>query len=144
MKKIVLLLVLFMGGNFAYSAPNSIATVDVKKVVKSSPAVKDLKVEQQDRMRELQNFVVNAKKEIDAEGDLDKRKLLEEKYTKQITQKAKAVEKNYARKSQAADRKITKTISNIAEAGNFGLVLSNKAVLYGGQDITDTVIEAGK
>lgn len=144
MKKIVLLLVFFIGGNFAYSAPNSIATVDLKKIVKSSPAVKDLKIEQQNRMRELQNFVVSAKKEIDAEGDLDKRKHLEEKYTKQITQKAKAVEKNYARKSQAADRKITKTISNIAKSGNFGLVLSNKAVLYGGQDITETVIQAGK
>ena len=54
------------------------------------------------------------------------------------------MEKEYVNKLSAIDASISKTVNEQAKAGNYNLVLSKGAVLYGGEDITQQVIKVVK
>ena len=54
------------------------------------------------------------------------------------------MEKDYINKLSKIDESISKTVNEQAKAGNYNIVLSKGAVLYGGEDITQTVIKAVK
>lgn len=132
--------------NAAFSdiAGLKIATVDVQKVVSSSNQVKALKAEQQSKIKDLQAFVNTAKKAVAAESDTTKKKALEDKYNKELKTKTGAIEKEYAKKLQAIDTNISNAISQEAKAANYNLVLAKGVVLYGGDDITSSVIKTIK
>ena len=133
--------------NFAMSdVPPSfkIAVVDVPKVVNSSSQVAALKKEQQAKAQELVNFVEKARKDVASTTDPKKKKSLEEKYNKELNSKKAAMDKNYASKLNAIDSSISSKINEQAKAGNYNIVLAKGVVLYGGTDITDTVIKAVK
>ncbi|MDD3236941.1 MAG: OmpH family outer membrane protein [Candidatus Gastranaerophilales bacterium] len=132
--------------NAAFSdiASFKIATVDVQQVVSSSSQVKALKAEQQAKIKDLQSFVATAKKAVSDEKDANKKKALEDKYNKELKAKTGTIEKEYAKKLQDIDSTISTSISNEAKAKNYNLVLAKGVVLYGGDDITTSVIKAVK
>ncbi len=133
--------------NFAMSdVPPSykIAVVDVPKVVNSSSQVAALKKEQQAKAQEIVKFVEKARKDVAATTDANKKKALEDKYNKELNKKKADMDKNYATKLSAIDTNISNKINEQAKAGNYNIVLAKGVVLYGGEDITDTIIKAVK
>ena len=137
----------FSVNNFAMSdvpANYKVAVVDIPQVVASSTQVKNLKKEQQAKADELVKFVEKARKDVAAVTDETKKKELEEKYSKEFISKKDKMEKDYINKLSKIDESISKTVNEQAKAGNYNIVLSKGAVLYGGEDITQTVIKAVK
>lgn len=137
----------FSVNNFAMSdvpANYKVAVVDIPQVVASSTQVKNLKKEQQAKADELIKFVEKARKDVAAVTDETKKKELEEKYSKELISKKDKMEKDYINKLSKIDESISKTVNEQAKAGNYNIVLSKGAVLYGGEDITQTVIKAVK
>ncbi len=137
----------FSVNNFAMSevpANYKVAVVDIAQVVASSAQVKNLKKEQQAKADELVKFVEKARKDVAAASDEKKKKELEEKYSKELVSKKEKMEKEYVNKLSAIDASISKTVNEQAKAGNYNLVLSKGAVLYGGEDITQQVIKVVK
>ena len=137
----------FSVNNFAMSevpANYKVAVVDIAQVVASSAQVKNLKKEQQAKADELVKFVEKARKDVAAASDEKKKKELEEKYSKELVSKKEKMEKDYINKLSKIDESISKTVNEQAKAGNYNIVLSKGAVLYGGEDITQTVIKAVK
>lgn len=132
----------FSLNNFAMSnVPQSfkVAVVDIQKIVSNSSEIKNLKEEQKKKLQELTTYIQNAKKEIANEKDPTKKKALEAKHTKELTAKKTAIEKDYIKKIKNADKNIANSIKNQAKAGNYNLVLTKGVVLFGGDDITDTI-----
>lgn len=133
--------------NFAMSdvpANYKVAVVDVPKVVNSSSQVAALKKEQQAKAQEIVKFVEKARKDVAATTDANKKKALEDKYNKELSKKKADMDKNYATKLSAIDTNISNKINEQAKAGNYNIVLAKGVVLYGGEDITDTIIKAVK
>lgn len=64
-----------------------IASIDVQKVVASSPKVQNLKKEQQDKGKEIYNFLEKANKEIARTTDIKAKEELQSKYSKQLSEK---------------------------------------------------------
>lgn len=121
-----------------------IAVVDVQKIVASSAQVKSLKNEQQDRLKDLKSFVENAKKDIATHKKDSDRKELEKKYNKELQEKTSAIDKEYSQKLKDLDADISGQIAKEAKADNYNIVLSKGIVLYGGDDITESIIKALK
>lgn len=128
-------------------APNlnyNIAIVDVQKVVASSSQVAALKKEQEAKTKSLIEFVEKARKEVAATTDTKKKEALEAKYNKELNAKKEAYDKAYAEKLKNIDDNITRQIENVAKSGGYSIILAKGVVLWGGNDITDTVIKAVK
>ena len=87
MKKIIyfwLGFILFSGS--CAIADESVAVVDLQKIVSNSSQVKALKQEHSKKMDELDKIIVNARGEIANETDNNKIVEIEEKYTKKQRQ----------------------------------------------------------
>ena len=129
--------------NYALSnITSNIAVVDVAEVVSNSAQVKALKKEQETKTKELITFIEKARKDIASTTDVNKKKTLEEKYTKEFTAKKDAQEKVYLEKLAEIDKSVSAQIETAAKAHNYDIVLSKNAVLYGGNDITSEVSKA--
>jgi len=106
---------------------------------------------QKQRLNELQTLRQTASKDIDA---------IVQDYNNQLNQKRQEIinklDQDIRTRLQKLgisvkegedlgtyiDQAIRKAIEQVAKANNLSLVLSNQAVLYGGVDITDKVIQA--
>lgn len=121
-----------------------IAVVDVQKVVAGSAQVRSLKLDQQSKLKDLKIFVENAKKDIAAQKKNSDKKTLEEKYNKELQEKTSAIDKEYSQKLKDLDTDISGRIANEAKTKNYNIVLSKGVVLYGGEDITESIMKAVK
>ena len=77
----------------AETLSKGIAVVDVQKVVMNSAKVKKLEQDRIKQEQDLKKFLTDAKKKIDAESDETKKKALQEKYNKEVSQKLTLKEK---------------------------------------------------
>ena len=130
-----------------YSAPafaTEVASIDVQKVVGSSPKVQSLKKEQQAKKKELFTFLEKANKEIAKTTDLKAKEELQNKYSKQLTEKRDKMDKDYASKLEKLEDEISKIIADQAKLKGYDMVVAKGVVLYGTNDITDDVIKAIK
>lgn len=130
-----------------YSAPafaTEVASIDVQKVVGSSPKVQSLKKEQQAKNKELFTFLEKANKEIAKTTDLKAKEELQNKYSKQLTEKRDKMDKDYASKLEKLEDEISKIIAEQAKLKGYDMVVAKGVVLYGTNDITDDVIKAIK
>lgn len=123
------------------NALNKVAIVDVPKVVANSSQVADLKNEQAKKRNELVQFMNKAKSEVDAQQDATKKKALAQKYEKEFIAKREAIAKDYTKKLEAIDANITNVIVKQAQTMGYDVVLAKTAVLYGGDNITETIIK---
>ena len=140
MKKsfIVVLLSFFLACNYA-QAENSIAVVDLQKIVSNSAQVKQLKQEHSRKMEELNKIIINARGEIANETDSNKILKLEEKYTNEFNTKKSLLEKEYNAKLDSIEKNIKSEITKKAEKDKYDYVFAKSVVLYGGKDITDEI-----
>ena len=121
-----------------------VAVVDVNAVVSKSAQVQALKKEQQTKLQELQKWLNNARTDVAKQSTQESKEKLVKKYDAEFAKKQETIKKNYAMKLQAIDKSITATIAQEAKAQNYNLVLSKSSVLYGGDDITATVLKVIK
>lgn|SRR5574344_802137 len=132
-----------MTNSFAMSAMNvanaKIAVVDVPAVVASSAEVNSLKESQKLKIRELADFVKNAKADVAAASDASKKKALEDKYNKELNVRKQKIDADYANSLSNIEKNISGVISKKAKDDNYQIVLSKGIVLYGGDDITNAV-----
>ena len=140
MKKsfLVLFLSLFFTLNYA-QASDTIAVVDLQKIVANSSQVKQLKSEHDKKMEELKEIVVNARGAIANETDSAKILQLEEKYTKEFNTKKQALEKDYNNRLASIEKSIQDEIAKKAQKDKYDYVFAKSVVLYGGKDITSEI-----
>lgn len=149
LKLIVISLMAFVFGlgvnNFAMSdVPSKIAVVDVAAVVSKSTQVKNLKMEQEKKVKNLADFVAKARKEVAAESNVTKKQELEAKYNKELKTRKTALDKEFNQKLAGIDKNISAIIKKEAESKGYDVVLAKGVVLYGGTDITSAISKAVK
>lgn len=135
-----------MTTTIAFAEPQApkIAVVDVQKVVAASSQVKALKSSQEAKNKELAAFIKKAQEDVNKQTDAKKKKALAESYEKQLVQKREANLKEYTAKLKAADANITAQIGKKATELGYTMVLPKSAVVYGGDDITATILKTIK
>lgn len=140
MRKSFLILVIgvFMTMNYA-QASESIAVVDLQKIVSNSNQVKQLKQEHAKKMEELNKIIVNARGEISNQTDSAKILQLEEKYTKEFNSKKTALENDYNARLNNIEKNIKDEIAKKAKTENYDYVFAKSVLLYGGKDITNEI-----
>ena len=121
-----------------------VASIDVQKVVSSSPKVQALKKEQQAKAKEILSFLDKARKDIANVSDVKKKEELETKYNKQLVEKKDKMDKEYTEKLKKIEDEISKVIAEQAKAKGYDMVVAKGVVLYGTNDLTDDVIKAIK
>lgn len=141
MKKQVLFLMVAMFAlqNYIFAAENSVAIVDLQKLVSNSSQVKQLKQEHSKKMDELNKIIVNARGAIANETDSAKILQLEEKYTKEFNAKKQALEKDYNTRLSNIEKNIQAEITKKAQNDKYDYVFAKSVVLYGGKDITNEI-----
>ncbi len=145
-KKILslLLFAIFISGISAQADTTKIAIVDVPKIVNNSAQVKALQKEQDAKKAELVKFIKNARVEINKQTDPKKKEALTQKYNKELDAKREANAKAYKTKLEAIDKNITSAIVTQAKAQGYDIVLTKGVVLYGGDDITESISKVVK
>ena len=141
MKKSFIAFLLFLGmaSNYAFAEGNSIAVVDLQKLVSNSAQVKQLKQEHSKKMEELNKIIVNARGAIANETDSAKIVQLEEKYTREFNTKKLALEKDYNTRLSSIEKSIQAEIEKKAQKDKYDYVFAKSVVLFGGKDITSEI-----
>ena len=134
----VVMLGFFLATNCSF-AEDSVAVVDLQKIVSGSSQVKQLKQEHSKKMEELNKIIVNARGEIANETDENKILKIEEKYTNEFNTKKSLLEKDYNNRLGEIEKNIKEEISQKAKKDNYDYVFAKGVVLYGGKDITDEI-----
>lgn len=134
----VVMLGFFLATNYVQAA-DSIAVVDLQKIVANSSQVKALKQEHSKKMEELDKIIVNARGAISNETDSAKILQLEEKYTKEFNAKKAALEKDYNTRLDAIEKTIKDEIAKKAQKDKYDYVFAKSVLLYGGKDITNEI-----
>lgn len=116
-----------------------VAVVDATKIVANSSAVKNLRAEQEKKMKEMQTTIEKARTEISKETDSAKIAQLQEKYRNQINQQKIALDTDYNNKLTQIDTDIRNAVVEKAKSMNYDLVLLKNIVFFGGDDITDVI-----
>ena len=137
-------LLMFAISAFAAPEAQKIAVVDIQKVVASSAQVKALKSTQETRNKELSEFIKKAQADVNKQTDEKKKKALAAQYEKQLVTKREAYAKDYATKLKATDVSITEQIGKKATEMGYTMVMPKSAVVYGGDDITATILKVIK
>ena len=135
---VIIILGFFLASNYVYAA-DSIAVVDLQKIVSNSSQVKQLKQEHKKKMDELNKIIVNARGAIANETDSAKILQLEEKYTNEFNTKKQALEKDYANRLEKKKKNIQAEITKKAQKDKYDYVFAKSVVLYGGKDITGEI-----
>ena len=146
-KKISFLFICLMAFALGYSINNiaisdtapKVAVVDVQQLVANSAQVKQLRTEQENKVKQMQATIEKAWAEISKETDPNKIASLEEKYRNQINEQKVALDKEYNDKLVKIDSDIRTAVIEKARGLNYSLVLPKNMVLFGGDDITDVI-----
>ena len=134
----IIMLSFFLSGSHVF-AENSVAVVDLQKVVSNSAQVKQLKAEHSKKMEELNKIIVNARGEVANETDTNKIIKIEEKYTNEFNTKKALLEKDYNNRLSSIEKNIKEEIAKKAKKDNYDYVFAKSVLLYGGKDITNEI-----
>ncbi len=147
LKKINVVFLIMLAFGIGYSINNiamsntnlKIAVVDTAQIISNSQEVKNLKAEQQAKIKEMQKTLETAQAEISKEKDPAKAAKLEEKYREEMNKQKIALDTNYNTKVTNIDKKMRNAITEKAKSMNYDLVLPKDIVFWGGEDITSDV-----
>ena len=127
-----------------FPANFKVGVVDVQAVVSKSAQVQALKTEQQQKLTELQKWLETVRADVEKQQTKEGKEKLIKKYDADFAKKQEAIKSNYAKKLQAIDVSISKTIAEQAKAKNYNMIFAKGTVLYGGDDITKDIIKVVK
>lgn len=120
------------------------AVVDVQRVVLASKDLAAIKTERDNQVKELQKMADDANTKLAKISDETAKKKESEKYLAEINAKKEGFDKVYASALQASDQKLNEIIKSVADKEDLKVVLNKNAVVDGGVDITDSVIDMVK
>lgn len=120
------------------AAPN-IAYVDVASVVSSSAQVQALKKENETKTKELEKWIKTVQADVEKQKTQEAKEKLIKKYNADFEKKKVDLAKNYQEKLQLIDKSISDSIAQQARLNGYDIVLSKGVVLYGGDDLTESV-----
>lgn len=135
---LVIVLSFFLTSSYV-QAEDTVAVVDLQKVVSNSSQVKQLKQEHSKKMEELNKIIVNARGEIANEEDTNKIVQIEEKYTKEFNAKREALDRDYNQRLSSIEKTIKDEIAKKAKKDGYEYVFAKSVLLYGGKDITNEI-----
>lgn len=121
-----------------------VGIVDVNAVVAKSSEVQALKKEQIGKVKELQKWVETTKKDVEKQSTDENKQKLAKKYSAELVKKQNEIQKNYTQKLKNIDKNITEIIAQEAQKQEYNLILNKSNVLYGGDNITESIIKAVK
>lgn len=122
----------------------SIAVVDVNKVVAASKQVQDLKNEHLKKNQDLRKWLDVVRADIDKQSTEANKQKLAQKYNAELNKRKTALQKEYAQKIGDIEKNISASITQQAKAMGYSMVMAKSNVLYGGTDITDAVMKVVK
>ncbi len=150
MKKSLLTLVLcsfafglgFGLNNIAFSdvQASKVAYVNVGKLLSAS---KVLKSAEETRAKQTQNMLKwydTASADIKKQSTAAGKQALIKKYEAQLTQKKKSIRDDYAKKVNQVDNQLSEAVNQKAKAMGYDLVFRKDSLLFGGTDITASVL----
>jgi outer membrane protein len=120
------------------------AYVDMQRVILLSKDLNALKNERDTQVQDLKKMADAANEKIKAETNEEAKKKLSEQYLAEINTKKDEYDRLYAAALQASDQKLNNIISSVAEKEGLSVVFNKAAVIKGGVDITDSVIDLVK
>lgn len=126
------------------SKANRFAVVDFQQVVVASKDVAALREEREKQVQDLRKMADEANAKITAEKDEAKKKAVSEQYLAQINARKAEYDKLYASSLQASDKKLNEVVREVADKKGLKAVFSKAALVDGGVDITDAVINKVK
>ncbi len=121
-----------------------IAIIDIAQLLADSKEVKELKLQQEQKMKNIESTIQKAKIEISKETNPQKIATLEEKYRNEINKQKIAMDTEYNNKLIKIDQNIKNSVITKAKELNYNIVLPKNTVLFGGDDITAQVAPAVK
>lgn len=121
-----------------------IAIIDIAQLLADSKEVKELKLQQEQKMKNIESTIQKAKIEISKETNPEKIATLEEKYRNEINKQKIAMDTEYNNKLIKIDQNIKNSVITKAKELNYNIVLPKNTVLFGGDDITAQVAPAVK
>ena len=121
-----------------------IAIIDIAQLLADSKEAKELKLQQEQKMKNIESTIQKAKIEISKETNPQKIATLEEKYRNEINKQKIAMDTEYNNKLIKIDQNIKNSVITKAKELNYNIVLPKNTVLFGGDDITAQVAPAVK
>lgn len=121
-----------------------IAIIDIAQLLADSKEAKELKLQQEQKMKNIESTIQKAKIEISKETNPQKIATLEEKYRNEINKQKIAMDTEYNNKLIKIDQNIKNSVITKAKELNYNIVLPKNTVLFGGDDITAQVVPAVK
>lgn len=143
---ITLLAVLLMmsATNTSALAEQKIGLVDMEKILTNYDKAKTAQTELQNNQKELQKMLSEARKQIEnAKSETDKEKLQNE-IAERIMKKSNAFKESFSKKWEVVENNVLSTVKQVAEQGNYSLIMEKQSVIAGGEDITGKVLSALK
>ena len=121
---------------------NKVAVVDVQQVVAHSKVVAEFKESQAAKASSLQEWVAKSNEEIGKLTSEKEKEALAAKYREELTQRQIAYQNEDIAKLQEIDADITKIIEKVAKKEGYKKAFVKGTIIFGGEDITDKVIDA--
>ncbi len=122
------------------TADKKVGYVNVDKVLSASKALKSAEDQKVKSTTEMLKWYDTASADIQKQTSPDARKALIKKYEAQLTQKKKTIKDTYAKKVSEIDNQLNDAITKKSKELGYDLVLRKDSVLFGGEDITASIL----
>ncbi len=121
-----------------------IGVIDVQKVVASSKEVERVKKEHETNKKLLVSYIKLSAEKMNNEKDPKRKEEMKKQFTNELTAKKESMDKVYAEKLIKINNDMNVQVSKLAKERNYDLILTQEAVLYGGDDLTKDLIRLVK
>ena len=138
----LLALSLMIGITESANAEQKIAVINIAAVMEQSAQIQALNKEQQAKINNLEKWLETVKKDIDKQQTKEGKEKLFNKYQAEYLKKKTDIISGGQIKMQSISDNIMSTIQKQAESKGYNMIISKNIVLYGGEDITEDVINA--
>ena len=125
---------------FSDAAGKKIGYVNVGQLLTASKALKAAEDQKVKSTTEMLKWYDTASADIQKQQTADGRKALVKKYEAQLTQKKKNIKDTYAKKVDEIDKQLDNAISTKAKELGYDLVFRKDSLLFGGDDITSSIL----
>lgn len=117
-----------------------VAYVNVAKLLSSSKALKAAEDTKTKQTKEMLKWYDTASADIQKQSTPELKQQAIKKYEAQLTQKKKSIKDTYAKKVNEVDSQLSGIIAQKAKEMGYDIVFRSDAVLFGGNDITSSVV----
>lgn len=121
-----------------------VGVIDVQKVVTASKEVERVKKEHETNKKLLVSYIKLSAEKMNKEKDPKRKEEMKKQFTNELTAKKESMDKVYAEKLMKINNDMNIQVSKLAKERNYDLILTQEAVLYGGDDLTKDLIKLVK